>query len=81
MWISVCVSCSFKRGAHTQVRSSKILIGQIKLDPVIGQWKKKAKLKVLERQERERREADEMEDRRRWRKKMNQNSVAPTFHK
>jgi hypothetical protein len=35
--------------SHTQVRSGEILIGQIKIEPVIGQWKGEAELKVLER--------------------------------
>ena len=35
--------------SHTQVRSGEILIGQIRLEPVIGQWKGKVELNVLER--------------------------------
>jgi hypothetical protein len=31
------------------VRSGEILTDQIRLEPVIGHWKEKAKLKVLER--------------------------------
>jgi hypothetical protein len=31
------------------VRSGKFLIGQIRLEPVIGQWKEKLELKVLGR--------------------------------
>ena len=43
-----------QEGAHTQVMSGEILIGQIRLEPVIGQWKEKAELKVLEKEEEER---------------------------
>jgi hypothetical protein len=49
LWIAVCIFCSLKRGACTQVRSGEVLIGRIRLEPVIGQWKEKAELKVLER--------------------------------
>ena len=45
LWIAVCMFCSIKRGTCTQVRSGEILIGQRKLEPVIGQWKEKAELK------------------------------------
>ena len=31
------------------MRSDDILIGQLRLEPVIGQWKGKVELKVLER--------------------------------
>lgn len=41
--------CSPKRGACTQVRSHEILTGRLRLEPMIGQWKEKAGLKVLER--------------------------------
>jgi hypothetical protein len=59
LWIAVCIFCSLKRGALmrsrlcTRVISGKILIGQIKTRALIGQWKKKAESKVLEREEKE----------------------------
>lgn len=31
------------------MRSAEILIGQIRIEPVVGQWKGKEELKVLER--------------------------------
>ena len=37
-----------------QVRSGDTLIGQIRVEPVLGQWKRKAELKVLERRQRDR---------------------------
>ena len=55
LWIAVCIFCSLKRGAPmrkkscTQVRSGNILIGQIRPEPKIGQWKEKVELKVLAR--------------------------------
>lgn len=49
MWIAVHIFCSLKRGARTPVRSGEILIGQIRLEHVIEQWKEKVELKVLER--------------------------------
>lgn len=72
--------CSFKRGApkrsrsRTQVRSGGILIGWIRLEPVIGQWKEKVELKVLEKGKRKK--IDQTEGRRGWRKKMDHNHVA-----
>jgi hypothetical protein len=64
----VCIFCSFKRGflTHTQVMSCEILIGQIRLEPVIGQRKEKAELNVLEKgeeKEKKRRRRRGMEDR------------------
>ena len=35
------------------VMSGEILIGQIRLEPVIGQWKENVELKVLEKEEKE----------------------------
>jgi hypothetical protein len=49
LWIAVCISCIFKRSAQTPVRPGEILSGQIRLEPVIAQWKGKMELKVLER--------------------------------
>jgi hypothetical protein len=43
--LDCCFFCPLKR----DVRSGEILINQIRLGPVIGQWKKKVELKVLER--------------------------------
>jgi hypothetical protein len=42
--------CHIRSRSHTQV---KILIGQIRLEPVTGHLKEKAELKVLERGKRE----------------------------
>lgn len=36
LWVAVCIFCSLKRSARTQVRSDDILIGQLRLEPVIG---------------------------------------------
>jgi hypothetical protein len=35
--------------AHTRVRSAEILIHQVRLETVTGQWKEKVELKVLEK--------------------------------
>jgi hypothetical protein len=48
LWIAVFIFCPLKRGACTQVRTDGIVIGQIRLAPVIKQWKEKMELKVLE---------------------------------
>ena len=37
-------------------RSGEILIGQIKLEPVIRQWKEKVELKVLEKRKRKKKD-------------------------
>ena len=64
LWIVVYIFCSLKKGvpirnrSHTQDMSGNILIGKIRLEPVIGQWKKKAKLKDIEKGKRR---EDEME--------------------
>lgn len=50
----------------TQARSGEILIGQIKIEPLIGQWKKEGEVKVLEGE----RERWRREDRDRERDKM-----------
>lgn len=49
------------------------MIGQIRLEPVMGQWKEKAELKFLERRKRKRKDRWD----RGWREemKMNQNHV------
>jgi hypothetical protein len=59
--------CFPKRGARTQVRSHEILLGQIRLEPVIGKWKEGAKLKVLERGKKKKERQGEMEGEMRWR--------------
>lgn len=41
---------------HTQVRSGEILIDWIRLQPVIGQWKEKVKLKGLAREKRKKKD-------------------------
>lgn len=53
LWIfcSLKGSAPMRSGSHTQVRSSEILMDQISLEPVIGQWKERAELKVLEDRE------------------------------
>ena len=60
------------------VRSGEILIGQIRLEPVIGQWKEKAQFERFKEGERGRREEiREAEDKREWRKmKMSWGHVA-----
>ena len=47
----------------TQVRPGEILTDQIMIDSVIGQWKKMAELKVLERGKRKKKERQKT----RWR--------------
>lgn len=45
--------------------SGKILIGQIRLEPVIGQWDEEVELKVLERGKRKKRSVEMRQDRER----------------
>ena len=58
----------------SQVMSGETLTSQIRLEPVIGQWKRKEELKVLERGQTEGQRWRETE--KRWRTKMNQIHVA-----
>ena len=44
-----------RKKSCTQVRSGNILIGQIRPEPKIGQWKEKAELNVLEKEGKKRR--------------------------
>jgi hypothetical protein len=46
----------------TRVMSGEILIGQRRLEPVSGQWKEKAQLKVLEKGEKEEEKGEEEEE-------------------
>lgn len=56
--------------SYTQVMSGNILIGQIRIELMIEQWKGKMELNVIEKGEKEEKIDDEMEERgrRRWRK-------------
>lgn len=44
----------------SQARSGEISIGQIRLEPMVGQQKEKAGLKVLEKGEKRRRETEDV---------------------